>query len=96
MVMRSPEELVAPAPPPPAPVPVVQEYHWTPQADRPAPFSIVTTTGAEYLATMVWVEGNELHFNSVDGGVRRIPRSSVSRQLTQAANAKKNLNLPLP
>jgi hypothetical protein len=85
-----------PAPPPPPPVPVVREYHWTPQVEPPAPFSIVTTGGTEYLATLVWVEGSEIHFNSVDGGVQRIPRASVSRQLTQAANARKKLNLPLP
>ena len=56
----------------------------------------MTTSGAVYLATMVWVQDGDVHFNSVDGDVRQLPLSSVSRSLTQAANAKKGLNLPLP
>ena len=87
----------APPPPPPPPVaPVLHEYNWPGQEDASARFSIVTTSGTVYLATMVWVEGENLHFNSVDGGVRQIPLSAVSRSLTQTANAQKNLNLPLP
>ena len=85
---------VAPALPPAAPV--VHEYHWPEQADTSATFSIVTNSGAEYLATMVWVEGDNLHFNSVDGGTRQIPLTSVSRSLTQTANARKELKLRLP
>jgi hypothetical protein len=60
-----------------------------------ATFSIVATNGTVYLATMVWVEGGNVHFNSVDGGVGQIPLSSVSRSLTETANAQKNLNLRL-
>jgi len=85
-----------PPPPAPPPTPVLREYHWPEQVDSSKTFSIVTTSGAEYLATMVWVEGANLHFNSVDGGVRQIPLTSVSESLTQIANARKNLNLPLP
>ena len=88
--------LELPAPPPPPPTPVVREYHWPEETRPPAAFSIVTSAGTEYLATMVWVEGDTIRFNSVDGGVRQIPRSSVSRSLTRAANAQKHLNLPLP
>jgi len=83
-------------PPPPAAVPVRSDYNWPGPVDTSATFSIVTASGAEYLATMVWVEGENIHFNSVDGGVRQIPLSSVSRSLTQTANAQKNLNLSLP
>jgi hypothetical protein len=83
-------------PPPPPPAPVVREYHWAEQAGPPEAFSIVTSAGTEYLATMVWIEGDTIRFNSVDGGVRQIPRSSVSRSLTRDANARKHLNLPLP
>lgn len=85
-------------PPPPAPpaTPVLHEYHWPDQTDTSQTFSIVTTSGAEYLAMMVWVEGENLHFNSLDGATRQIPMTSVSRSLTQIANARKNLNLPLP
>ena len=85
---------VAPAPPPAAPA--VRDYHWPEQEDTSATFSIVTNSGAEYLATMVWVEGDNLRFNSVDGGTRQIPLTSVSRPLTQVANARKDLKLPLP
>lgn len=90
---RSPE---LPPPPTPSPAPVVRQYNWPEQINPPAAFSIVTTSGTVYLATMVWVEGANVQFNSVDGGVRRIPLSSVSRSLTQTANAQKNLNLRLP
>ena len=85
-------------PPPPAPpvTPVLREYHWPEQVNTSATFSIVTTSGTVYLATMVWLEGDNVHFNSEDGGVRQIPLSSVSRSLTQTANAQKNLNLRLP
>ena len=83
-----------PAPLPAAPV--VREYYWPDQADSSATFSIVTNSGAEYFATMVWVEGDNLRFNSVDGGIRQIPLPSVSRPLTQVANARKQLKLTLP
>ena len=90
---QSPE----PPPPPPPPVtPVLHEYNWPEEVNTSATFSIVTTSGTVYLATMVWVEGGNVHFNSVDGGVRQIPLSSVSRSLTETANAQKNLNLRLP
>jgi hypothetical protein len=92
---RSPEP-PPPPPPPPSPAPVVRQYNWPEQISPPTPFSIVTTSGTVYLATMVWVEGGNVLFNSVDGGVLRIPLSSVSRSLTQTANAQKNLNLRLP
>ena len=85
-----------PPPPPPPPTPVLHEYHWPEEVNASATFSIVTTSGTVYLATMVWVEGADVHFNSVDGGVREIPLSSVSGSLTQSANAQKNLNLRLP
>ena len=79
---QSPE----PSPPPPPPVkPVLHEYHWPEQVSTSATFSIVTTSGTVYLATMVWVEGGNVHFNSVDGGVGQIPLSSVSRSLTETA-----------
>jgi hypothetical protein len=91
--IQSPE----PPPPPPPPVtPVLREYHWPKPGNTSATFSIVTTSGTVYLATMVWVEGDDVHFNSVDGGVRQIPLSSVSGSLTETANAQKNLNLRLP
>lgn len=85
-----------PAPTAPPPTPVVHEYHWPEQGNNSATFSIVTNSGAEYQATMVWVEGDNLRFNSVDGGTRQIPLTSVSRPLTQVANARKELKLPLP
>ena len=86
-----------PPPPPPEPVtPVLHQYSWPQQVDTSATFSIVTAGGAVYLATMVWVEGSDVHFNSVDGDVRQIPLSSVSRSLTETANARKNLTLRLP
>ena len=69
---------------------------WPEQVNTSATFSIVTTSGTVYLATMVWVEGGDVHFNSVDVGVRQIPLSSVSRSLTETANAQKKLNLRLP
>ena len=87
----------SPEPPPPPPVTsVLYEYNWPEQVNTSATFSIVTTSGTVYLATMVWVEGGSVHFNSVDGGVRQIPLSSVSRSLTETANAQKHLNLRLP
>ena len=90
---QSPE----PPPPPPPPVtPVLHEYHWPEQVSTSATFSIVTTSGTVYLATMVWVQEGNVNFNSVDGDVRQLPLSSVSRSLTQTANAQKNLNLRLP
>ena len=86
-----------PPPPPPPPVtPVLHEYNWPEDVNASTTFSIVTASGTVYLATMVWVEGGNVHFNSVDGGVRQIPLSSVSRSLTETANAEKNLNLRLP
>jgi hypothetical protein len=89
---QSPE----PPPPPPPVTSVLHEYNWPEQVNTSATFSIVTTSGTVYLATMVWVEGGSVHFNSVDGGVRQIPLSSVSRSLTETANAQKHLNLRLP
>jgi len=94
IVMPPPQEPTEPPPPPPAPV--IREYHWQEQVEPPAPFSIVTTNGTVYTATLVWVEGNSVHFHSTEGGSRQLPLSSVSRSLTQAANAQKNLRLPLP
>ena len=89
---QSPE----PPPPPPPPVtPVLHEYNWPEQVTTSATFSIVTSSGTVYLATIVWVEGGNVYFNSVDGGVGQIPLSSVSRSLTETANAQKNLNLRL-
>ena len=72
-------------PPTPSPAPVVRQYNWPEQANPSAAFSIVTTSGPVYLATMVWVEGANVQFNSVDGGFRQIPLASVSRSLTQTA-----------
>jgi hypothetical protein len=76
-------------PPPPLPpaTPVLREYNWPEQVNTAATFSIVTTSGTVYLATMVWVEGGNVHFNLVDGSVRQIPLSSVSRSLTETAKA---------
>jgi len=85
-----------PPPPAPPPTPVLHEYYWPEQMNTSATFSIVTNSGAVYLATMVWVEGGNVHFDLVDGGVLQVPLSSVSRSLTQTANAQKNLNLSLP
>jgi hypothetical protein len=91
---RTNQSEVPPRPPPPV-TSVLHEYNWPEQANTSATFSIVTTSGTLYLATMVWVEGGNVHFNLADGGVRQIPLSSVSRSLTETANAKKNLNLRL-
>jgi hypothetical protein len=85
-----------PAPPPPPPAPVIREYHWQEQAQPPAPFSIVTTNGTVYYATLAWVQGDRIYFHSTEGGSRQLPLSSVSKSLTQAANAQKGLRLPLP
>jgi hypothetical protein len=85
-----------PPPPPPPPAAVVREYHWPEASVAPAPFSIVSTNGTVYYATMAWTEGGRIHFNSPDGGARQMPLSSVSRALTYEANARKGLTLPLP
>jgi hypothetical protein len=79
---QSPEP---PLPPPPPATPVLREYNWPEQVNTAATFSIVTISGTVYLATMVWVEGGNVHFNLVDGSVRQIPLSSVSRSLTETA-----------
>jgi hypothetical protein len=96
--MRQPSYTNQSPPPPPSRrvTPALHEYNWPGQENASTTFSIVTTGGTVYLATMVWVEGENIHFNSVDGGVRQIPLSAVSRSLTQTANARKNLTLPLP
>ena len=65
-----------PLPPPPV-TPVLHEYSWSDQINTSATFSIVTTGGSVYLATMVWVEGGNVHFNSVDGG--RAPDTALLR-----------------
>jgi hypothetical protein len=88
---QSPE----PSPPPPV-TPILHEYSWPKDVNTSATFSIVSTSGTVYLATMVWVQEGNVHFNSLDGDVRQIPLSSVSSELTQTANAHKNLNLRLP
>jgi len=93
---NQPQEPPPPTPPPPPVMPVLHEYNWPGQVNTSATFSIVTTSGAVYLATMVWMEGENLHFTSVEGGARQIPLATVSRPLTQAANARKSLTLPLP
>ena len=85
-----------PPPPPPLPTPVLREYHWPEEVNPTPAFSIVTNSGAVSLATMVWVEGDDVHFNAEDGGVRQIPLPSVSRPLTESANAQKHLSLRLP
>jgi hypothetical protein len=86
----------SPLPPPRPATPVMHEYSWPEQANSSAAFSIVTTTGTEYLATMVWVQDGVVNFTSVDGAIRQMPLASISRPLTRTANARKNLNLPLP
>jgi len=86
----------SPATPTPPATPVLREYHWQEGVETSPTFTIVTTNGTEYLATMVWVEGENLCFNSADGGTHQIPLTSVSRPLTQIANSRKNLSLPLP
>jgi hypothetical protein len=94
-----PEPQVPPEPPPPPPPPpraAVQEYHWPVSNTAPAPFSIVLNDGTVHYATMVWLADGRLHFNSPEGGARQLPLSSVSRTLTQSANARKGLTLPLP
>ena len=95
--IQSPEP---PPPPTPPPTPVLREYHW-PDEGTPSPtpspaFSLVTTSGTIYCATMVWVEGDTVHFNSEDGSVRQVPLSSISKSLTESANAQKHLTLRLP
>src|SRR4051812_304553 len=74
--------------------PVLHEYDWREPVNTSAAFSIVDTSGTVYLATMVWVQGNVVHFNSVEGGVRHIPLSSIWMSLTQATNALNNQRLP--
>jgi len=85
----------SPEPLPPV-TPVLHDYHWPEQVTTSAAFAIVTTGGTEYLAIMVWVEGDSVHFNSPDGSVHQIPLSSISNSLTQRANAQKNLDVRLP
>jgi hypothetical protein len=77
-------------------MPIVREYHWPEQVERPAPFSIVTTDGTVYYATLAWTEGGKLHFKSTEGGTRELQLSLISKALTEAENARKNLHLPLP
>ena len=86
------------APPPPTPpaTPVLNEYHWAEEGNPSAAFTLVTTSGTIYRATMIWVEGGDVHFNLEDGSARQIPLSSVSRPLTESANAQKHLSLRLP
>jgi hypothetical protein len=89
----------SPEPPPPPPPPVtlvVHEYSWPEEVNTSTTFSIVTTSGTVYLATMVWVQEGNFYLTLVDGDVRQLPLSSVSNSLTQTANAQKNLNLHLP
>ncbi len=90
------QALETPPTPPPPVKPVSHEYDWPKEVNAPATFSIVTTNGTEYLATMVWVQDSDVHFTSVDGGVHQLPLSSISMPLTQTANARKNLSLHLP
>jgi hypothetical protein len=94
--LRQPRSITQPQAPPPPVTPALHEYNWPAQGDTSATFSIVTTSGAVYLATMAWTEGENLHFTSVEGGARQIPLATVSRPLTQAANARKSLTLPQP
>jgi hypothetical protein len=85
-----------PEPPPPPATPVIQEYHWAPSPNPPQPFSIVMNDSTVHLALMVWEQYGRLYFNSPEGGARQVLLSAVSRERTQAANAKKGLHLPLP
>ena len=63
---QSPE----PSPPSPPPVtPVLHEYSWPKDVNTSATFSIVTTSGTVYLATMVWVQEWQPSFQF--GGWRR-------------------------
>jgi hypothetical protein len=99
IIVVAPAQQPAPEPPPPPPtpaVPVVREYHWPETPDPHALFSIVASDGTVYEAAMVWVQGDIVHFRLPEGGSRQLPLSSVSRSLTQTANARKNLNLRLP
>ncbi len=86
----------SPLPAPPPATSVTHEYSWPEQSNTSATFSIVTTNGTEYLASMIWVEDDTVHFSCVDGTNRQLPLASISRPLTQAANAQKNLSLSLP
>ena len=67
-----------PAPPPPPVTPVIHEYTWPKEENPSATFSIVTTSGTAYLATLVWVQDGSVHFSSPEGDVRQLPLSSVS------------------
>jgi hypothetical protein len=96
VVPTTQRSLEPPAPLPPPPTPVISQYHWAESSAPPVPFSIVGNDGVEHQATSVWVQGASIHFTSLEGGAHQLPLSSVSRSLTQAANARKNLKLPLP
>ena len=97
VLMPVPVAVEPPPPPPPPARPVMHEYHWPQSANMPfQPFSIVTKDGKVYAATMVWTQGDTIHFNVWNGGVDVMPLASISRELTEAANDKKNLHLPLP
>ena len=87
-----------PEPPPPPARPVMHEYHWpaSNSDDAVAVFSIVTNDKRIHYATMVWIDGDELSFVDSHGGTGRIPRSSISRDLTYKANPGKNLKPWLP
>jgi hypothetical protein len=76
----------------------VQIYHWPdpPASENDAVFSIVTDDGVVHQATLVWVQGDRLHFNLPDGGTSQLPLSAISRKATKATNAEKHLTLPLP
>jgi len=99
VVAPTAQERPAPPPPPPPPAPaapVISQYHWPESSSPPLPFSIVGSDGVEHLATSVWVQGDRVYFTAPEGGARQLVLSAVSRRLTEAANARKNLKLPLP
>jgi hypothetical protein len=96
-----PSVVVMPPPPPPEPPPppanpVIREYNW-PNTDTGSPvFLIVTNDRTVHEATMVWSDGGSLLFTTPAGTTGRVPRSSISRELTRQANPGKNLIAWLP
>ena len=65
-------------------------------AVQPVFFVLVLKNGSRLTASVVWVQGDDVHYVDGDGQGRRVPLADLDRAATRELNQTHNLNLRLP
>lgn len=94
------QQPAAPAPPPEPIHSSIQNLKTdtaqTAGAAPPVFFLLVLKNGSRLTASVVWVQGDDVHYVDSDGQGRRVPLADVDRTATRELNQTHNLNLRLP